>query len=750
MKNLDSEGHVTGKSVFLDDIPLLRSTMFAVPSGSEIAHGCIKEIDISDALAAPGVETVLTWKDIPGENQIGGILADEPLLSSGKVDFASQPLAIVVARSERLARMGVKLIRVEYEQQKPVTDAREAHRLGQFLFPPRTFTLGDIRAAWPECRYIFEGKSDSGAQEHVYLETQGAYVWISENGNLTVHSATQGPTQVQKAVAKVLGIPMNRVEVDVRRLGGGFGGKEDQATAWAVMAALAAHKTGKPVKLVLSRHDDLYMTGKRHPYSADFRIGLSKELKILAWEVTWYQNGGAAADLSPAILERTLLHSTNSYYIPNVKATAFSCRTNLPPNTAFRGFGAPQAMFAIESAISLAADKLGIPASRIQEKNLLADNDLFPYGQKTENAHAIRCWEEVKHFYRVEDRINEIKAFNRSNLFYRKGISMMPVCFGISFTNTSMNRAQALVHIYQDGSIGISTGAVEMGQGVNTRLIQVAAQAFSVHPDRIKPETTNTSRVANTSPTAASSGADLNGKALQVACTALTERLKQKAAQLTGSEAASITILNEKILNKGEDTGITWESLIRTALLDRINLSQTGHYATPVIWFDKKTEKGHPFAYHVFGTAVTVVTLDCLRGEYSVDSVQIVHDSGANMNRELDMAQIEGAVVQGIGWMTMEEIRFDENGKLLSNSLSNYKIPDVFSAPKQFDCIFLQTEGPQMALSGSKAIGEPPFMYGIGTWFALLDAMKAFKPDLQPVYDAPLTPEKVLLMLYKP
>jgi xanthine dehydrogenase large subunit len=749
MKNIDSTGHVTGRSVFLDDIPVISGTMHAVVFASGIALGRIKVIDLTSALALQGVVRILTAKDIPGENQIGGILPDEPLFANTEVHFVGQPIALVVAKTERIARRARNLIRIEYEEHPPVTDPREAKEKGLLLFPPRTFQTGDVASTWQKCDHVFEGTAESGGQEHLYLETQGAYAYPRENSNLMVHSATQGPTIVQKTIAGILGVPMHRIEVDVQRLGGAFGGKEDQATAWASMAALAAFILQKPVKLVLSRHDDIYMTGKRHPYSSDFRIGLSKDLKILAWEVTYYQNGGAATDLSMPILERTLFHATNSYFIPNVTATAYSCKTNLPPNTAFRGFGAPQAIFVMESAIALAASELGIPARIIQEKNLIKDQDPFHYGQMAKNANAILSWRETCESYHLEEQEEEVELFNRSGSIFRKGLSIMPVCFGISFTNTPMNQARALVHIYQDGSIGISTGAVEMGQGVNTKMKQVASQVFSVDPARVKLETTNTGRVANTSPTAASSGADLNGKALQQACNELLIRIKGTAAKMTNTDSVQITIMNENVIVNGEKTGIRWEELIKTAFLDRVNLTQTGHYATPGINFDKSTQKGSPFAYHVYGSALTTVTLDCLRGRYWVDSVQIVHDFGTSMNSDIDLGQVEGGVVQGIGWMTMEQVLYNQKGQLLSNSLSTYKVPDIYSAPKIIHIKPLQSEGPELAIMRSKAIGEPPLLYGIGTFFALQNAIRSFNPEAKMIFDAPLTPEKVLMALYQ-
>ncbi len=749
MKNIDSRGHVTGRSVYLDDIPLVQGTLQAAVFVSPIAHGHLVSLDLTAARAVSGLVAIFTADDIPGENQIGGIIADEPLLADKKVHFAGQPIALLVAETAAAAQKAVRLIRAEFSELPPILDVREAAAKGQLLFPARVFQCGDVDAAWSECRHVFSGIAESGGQEHLYLETQGAYALPEENNCLLVHSSTQAPTAIQKTVARVVGIPMHRVEVDVQRLGGAFGGKEDQAGPWAALAAMAAYILQQPVKLVLSRHDDLSMTGKRHSYSSDYSIGLSEDLKIIAWQVTFYQNGGAAADLSGPVLERSLFHATNSYAIANVKATGISCLTNLPPNTAFRGFGAPQAMFVMESAIARAAAELGVAPRMIQEKNLLAENDSFHYGQTVKQCHARQSWQETMQIWQVEKMAEEIDRFNRSGSCFRKGLALMPVCFGISFTSTFMNQARALVHVYQDGSVGVSTGAVEMGQGVNTRLKQVAAQVFSIDPARIKLESTNTSRVANTSPTAASSGADLNGKALQNACETILARLQVLAAELHNSNVSAITLENEEVCLHGTGVGMSWQQLIEAACMNRLNLSAKGHYATPHIWFDREKARGDAFAYHVYGTAVITVTLDCLRGIYEVDAVRIVHDFGKSMNLDLDFGQVEGAVVQGIGWMTMEEIQYDRRGRLLANALANYKIPDLYAAPAEIDCRVLECEGPQAAILQAKAIGEPPFMYGIGAFFALQNAIRAFNPACQLEFKAPLTPEKVLLLLYQ-
>ena len=542
---------------------------------------------------------------------------------------------------------------------------------------------------------------------------------------------------------------MHKIEVDVTRLGGGFGGKEDQATPWAVMAAVAVQHLKKPVKYVLNRHDDMRMTGKRHPYSSFYKIGFTKDLKIKAFEVEFLQNSGAAADLSPAIAERTLFHATNSYFIPNVKTTVYSCKTNLPPNTAFRGFGGPQGMFVIESAIADAANKLNINRSLIQEANLLDENDEFSYGQIASEVQAKDSWFAAKEKFKLEKLEIEIKDFNKENQLYKKGISLMPIAFGISFTNTPMNHARALIHIYQDGSVGVSTGAVEMGQSVNTKMLQVAQNILGISADKIKLETTNTTRVANTSPTAASSTADLNGKAVEMACNCLVERLTKVASQILSSEEKKIYFKNNFVFVDHKKSDISWEKIIEQAMLQRVSLSENAHYATPIIHFDKSKEKGHPFAYHVYGTAITTVTVDCLRGIYKIDSVKIVHDFGKSMNLGIDIGQVEGALAQGIGWMTMEEISYNSEGKLLSNALSTYKVPDIFSAPKTIETIPLETEGNEMAIQKSKAVGEPPLMYGIGTYFAIQQAVKKFNPNYKLKFHAPFTPEKVLMALYE-
>ncbi len=737
--------HTKGESIFVDDIPEPKNVLHTAVFVSSIPHGKIKKLDIQPAVEYEGVVKVIIAKDIPGENQLGRIIQDEELLAEKLVDFIGQPIAVIYAETKAQAEKAQELIVVEFEELPGIFDPREAAKKGSLIAPSRTFTLGDIDSVWENCETIVEGRADSGGQDHVYMETQGCLAIPQEEGRLLLYSATQNPSTVQSTVADILAYDMNNIEVDVRRIGGGFGGKEDQATAWAAICALGAYYTKRPVKLVLDRHEDMVVTGKRHPYSTDYKIGLDKEGKILAFEADYYQNAGAAADLSTAILGRTLFHATNAYFIPNVRVTAFSCKTNLVPFTAMRGFGAPQAMYVMECAISHIADESGIPVSVLQEKNLLDEGDQFPYGMQVENATAKRSFSQVLQDSNFQELKRNQEEFNKTSKFIKKGISVMPVCFGISFTATFMNQAGALVNVYWDGSVGVSTGAIEMGQGVYTKIKTIAARALSINPERIRIESTNTTRVINTSPTSASSGADLNGKATEIACRKIIERLLNVASQKLGE--GTIGIENEKIFLDGKKTDLSWKELVWEAYINRVNLAAQAYYATPGIHFDNEKEKGQPFAYHAFGTAVTEVTVDCLRGTYTMDKVHVVHDAGKSLNYLIDLGQVEGGLVQGMGWVTLEELVY-ENGKLISDGLATYKVPDVHFAP-EIETKFLEDVENPYAVLKSKAIGEPPFMYGIGAYFALKNAAQAFNKDKKWCFSAPLTPEKLLLYLYE-
>lgn len=749
MKHLDSAAHTRGESAYVDDATPPDRLLHAAVFGSPIAHGTLRRLDVEVARRQDGVVAVLTAEDIPGENQIGPIIPDEELLATQQVHFIGQPVAVVYAESPEQARRALASIDCDIDPLPVVTDPRQAYALGEIIDKPRELTLGDVDTAWEGCDVIVEGSCDIGGQEHVYLETQRARALPLEGRQLRVESSTQSPYATQKTIARVLGVALHCIEVDVKRLGGGFGGKEDQASPWAGFAALGAWHTRRPVELVLRRDEDLRMTGKRHPYLADFKMGLAKDGKIVAYEARFFQNSGASADLSTPVLDRTLFHSTNSYFIPHLRVWGVCCRTHLPPNTAFRGFGGPQGMFVIESALDKAAEALKMRREDLQRHNLLVDGDVFPYGQEVLEGRAERTWDEGIDLYDLEGMRRRVEEHNANHIESKKGYALMPICFGISFTATHMNQAGALVHVYTDGSVSVSTGGVEMGQGISTNVATVVARTLGIEDRRVKVETTNTTRIANMSASAASSTSLLNGNAALLACQSILRRLKDLAAEkLELPDSDRVTLVDEQVLVDGETTDWTWQRLVQEAYLSRVALSAHEHFATPNIWFDPKEGKGRPFAYHVFGTALTEVTVDVLRGTYDIDRVKILHDLGRPLNATVDLGQVEGGLAQGLGWMTLEDLRYAADGRLMSHALATYKVPDVYFMPDDLEVRFLENAGNPLGPFHNKAVGEPPLMYGIGVFFALRHALKAYRGDAELPFDAPLTPERVMLQLH--
>jgi xanthine dehydrogenase large subunit len=743
----ETELHALGRSQFVDDLPLPPGTLHAVPVLSDLAHGRLIGIDTGAALALPGVIAVLTAADIPGANRIGVVVDDEPLMAEGEVCYAGQVLALVVAESVGIARRASALVRAELEALPACLEPRAAQQLGALFAPPRSFSCGDVDLAFANCAHVVSGTVASGGQEHVYLETQAALAIPRDDGGMVVHASSQSPSVTQAGIARVLGLAMHHVEVDVKRLGGGFGGKESQATPWAAFAALAAWHCKAPVKLVLSRSDDMRATGKRHPYTSDYRIGLDEDWRIQAYEVTFFQNAGAYTDLSLAILERSLFHDGGSYAIPNLRATAYSCRTHLPPFTAMRGFGGPQAMLVLEAAIGHVARESGMPASVIQARSLLGEGDAFPYGQMAERCRAQACWDEACVRFELERRQEEIAHFNAGSPLMKKGLACMPIAFGISFTHLPLNQGSALLHAYGDGSVGFTTGAVEMGQGVNRKLRRVVAEELGLPLENIRDESTNTTRVANVSPSAASVTTDLNGKALVRACAALRARLLVLASERLGLPAENLRLHQGAVWQGEAPTDLDWASLVRLAYGARISLSAQAHWATPELHFDATCEQGHPFAYHVYGTALVEVSLDWLRGTGRIERVEVVHDAGRSLDFQTDRGQVEGGIVQGLGWLTSEELIFDGAGRLKSDSLSGYKPPDIHAAP-EIVVHFLEAADEPNGLLLAKAVGEPPLLYAIGAYSALMDALHAARPARVLPLDAPLTPERLLLALY--
>lgn len=734
-----------GEARFTGDLPLPPGTLHAMVATSPQAHARFNGIDRSAALAEPGVVAVLTAADIPGTNDIGNLFRGEPLLAADTVHCVGEPYALVVADSADAAWRGAQKLRAEWQPLPAIFDVRAAYAAGQLIQPPRTFALGDVDAAWASCTTVVSGRIELGSAEHVYMETQCALAIPRDDGGLKIHSATQSPSGVHKAVAAISGLPMHLIEVEVERLGGGFGGKEEQATPWACLAALAALRLRRPVRLQLDRPDDMRLTGKRHPYSADYRLGLDAQGNFLAYEATLYQNAGCTADLSTAILERSLLHATNAYRLPNVRVTAASCRTNLPSNTAFRGFGAPQAIFVLEAAIRRAARQLGIAPESLQRQNLLHTGDAFPYGMTAADDRATACWDELSSHFDLAGRQQAVAQFNASGGPLRKGLTVVPVCFGISFTATLLNQAEALLHVYADGSVSITTGAVDMGQGVQHRIRRVVALTLGVDEARVHVASTSTRSVANVSPTAASTGADLNGEAARQAALRILAGLRPLAAELLACPPAAVVFAHDAA-TQADGRRIAWPELIVAAYARRVPLSALAHYATPGLHFDPSANQGRPFAYHVMGAALVEATVDVLRGTGRIDRVAVVHDVGLSLDPTLDRGQIEGAIVQGIGWMTSEEILYDENGRLLTDTLASYKIPDLYDAPA-ID-IRLRQDAGAAGLLGSKAVGEPPLIYGLGAYFALRAAMAAWRPLPDEVQQTPLTAERIFTQLH--
>jgi xanthine dehydrogenase large subunit len=738
--------NVRGETRYIDDRPepagLLHSAVVQAPC----ARGLLTGLDTAAALALDPSVRIVTAADIPGENQLGTAVPDEPLLvaAGSEWGYRGQPLALVLAGSVGLARRAAALVTVAHEKLEPVLDPRVAKERGLIILAPRTQACGDTKAGFAASALVIEGRVDSGGQEHVYLETQAALAEPLEGRAMRVTSGTQHPTGVQEGIARVLGLPMHLVEVEAPRLGGGFGGKEDQAAEWAALAALGARVTGRPVKLVLSRKDDMTMTGKRHPYTSDYKIGVDAEGKILAFEADYYQNSGAICDLSPAILSRTLFHAAGSYRIPSLRVTGYMCRTNLPPFTAFRGFGAPQAFFVIEAALDAVSRKTGIDPVELRRRNLLAEGDSFHFGMPVEACRASVCLERLLEKSRWTELRAEISAHNSTHRIEKRGAAIMPVCFGISFTKLLMNQGGALVHVYNDGSVLVSTGAVEMGQQVSRKIARVAATAFGIGIDKVRVERTTTLTVANTFPTAASTGSDINGMAALAACVDIRARLLSVAAGILGAPVGELRIEGGRVMRNGSPTPLAWEELVTRTHEARVDLSAHGFYATPELFYDMKAEFGSPFAYHVYGCAAVQATVDVLRGTYKLDAAWIVHDGGESIDRAVDLGQIEGALAQGLGWALLEDLRFDEAGKLVSDTLSTYKVPDLHFMPPRIETEFLEGLPNPKAVMRSKAIGEPPLVYGLAGYFAVLDAIRAARPEAAGLYDLPLTPEKVL------
>lgn len=746
--HISGRDHVTGRSWFIDDIPKPRNLLYVKILPSPIAHGKIVALNTEKAKAFPGVYAVITAEDIPGENQIGGIIQDEVCLAGGHVQFVGEPIAIVAAESIEAAEAALSKIDLKIEEETPVLTVKEAMSKNQFVGPVRKIERGDVAAVFSNCPNYLEGVICNEGQEHFYLETQSALTIPEDNGGITVYSSSQNPNEIQRMVANVLGLSQHQVTVDIKRLGGGFGGKETQATAWACIAALVTYHTGRPAELRLTRDEDMLCTGKRHAFENYYKVAFDKEGKILAYEVELNSNCGAVADVSTSVLERAMLHAENCYQIQNIKIIGRPCKTNLHPATAFRGFGGPQGIFAIESVLQRIAHTLDLDPYDVRMKNMYREGDIAPYGEEIINAeHIGSVFEKLRKDSKWDERKKQIAEFNKKNKYYKKGIGITPVKFGISFTAAHLNQGSALILIYIDGSISVTHGAIEMGQEVNTKIAQIAATNFGVPLQAIRIESNNTKRVANVSPTAASSGCDINGHAVENASLEIMKRLRELAARLYPAteelhfeNGFVYPVIDNKV--DYENPCTTFKDLVKKAYFERIDLSAHGFYATPGIHFDRETGQGHPFLYYVFGAAVSEVTVDLLTGHTSLDFAHIIHDCGSSINPRVDVGQIQGAFAQGIGWVTTEELVYNDSGRLLSSSPATYKIPTIGDMPEELYVELLEGSINEQGIKRSKAIGEPPFVYGESVFFAIADALSStgkYPVDLS----IPATPEKI-------
>ncbi len=749
-------GHVTGQSIYIDDIPRVRGELIVEFFWGPVSHGKILSLDLSDAWKVDGVVGLFTAKDL-AHNTFGPIIQDETLLAEDEILFMGHPIVVIAATSRESIRNAKRAIRLEVEELVPILTIDEAIAAGCFIGEERRIVCGDVDSALAGSEGVLEGVFVSHGQDHFYLESQAAIVYPGENDTLTIHSSTQHPSEVQHVTSELLGLQLNQIVVITKRMGGGFGGKECQATHPAVMAALVAQKTRRAARIVYTKDDDMQVTGKRHPFQSRFRVGHTAEGLITALDVQLFSDGGAYADLSPAVMGRAMTHIDNAYYLPNARIVGKVCRTHMPPNTAFRGFGGPQGVATIENIIEELSLKLGIDAAQIRRINMYGTGEraLTPYRQHFEHNNLPRLFDELMKRSAYVDRRAEVEEFNRTSKTHLKGISITGVKFGISFNTKFLNQANALVNIYGDGTVQVSTGATEMGQGVNTKIRQLVADEFSIDPSHVVVMTTSTEKNNNTSATAASSAADLNGSAAVDACRQLKERLVASAADFFFLADESVERSEESVeFREGlvfdrrapEARRMTFPELIRFAYLERIDLGARGFYATPGLSWDWVTGVGSPFRYFTQGWAVSEISLDRATGEVVVERSDVLMDIGRPINPGIDHGQMTGAFVQGMGWVTTESLRYAPSGELWSHSPTTYKIPNIQDVPRTFNVDYVEIDN-SVNIRGSKAAGEPPLLLAISVWTAIKHALSFASGGRIPQLDLPATNEEIVMRL---
>ncbi len=738
--------HVTGQAMYIDDLRLPAGTLHLAPGYAPIACGRVTTLDLEPVRAAPGVITVLVAKDIPGKNDISPKeIGDDPVLVRDQVMFYGQVLFVVVAETRDQARRAARLARIATAPSMPAIDVDDALVAATTVLPDYVFERGDVSHEIEHAPKHITGEFRLGGQEHFYLEGQVAFAIPGEDGDMFVHSSTQHPTEVQHVVAHMLGLHDNAVTVEVRRMGGGFGGKESQATQWAALAALAAWKTGRPCKMRLDRDDDMTMTGKRHDFRVDYSAGFTREGSLRSIDVTLSARCGYSEDLSLGVVDRTMFHADNAYFYPACRILTRRLRTNTVSNTAFRGFGGPQGMLFAERMMDHIAFVTGRDPLDVRMANFYggAGRDKTPYGMRVEDNIVHELVAELERTSDYRDRRQAIAAFNETSPVLKKGIALTPVKFGISFTLIHLNQAGALVHLYRDGSISLNHGGTEMGQGLFVKVAQVVAEEFGVGLDKVKITATSTAKVPNTSPTAASSGTDLNAQAALVACQQIKDRLYDFIEEKWSVARDRVQFRDGHVLVGNRTMPLA--ELATAAHVARVHLSSAGFYKTPLISWDRERVSGRPFYYFAYGAACSEVAVDTMTGEMRVTRVDILHDVGKSLNPAIDIGQIEGGFVQGMGWLTTEELVWDSAGKLQTHAPSTYKIPTASDVPADFRVALFESGGNREdSIFRSKAVGEPPLMLAISVFSAISDAILSLKPTVFPHLDAPATPEAIM------
>jgi xanthine dehydrogenase large subunit len=736
--------HVQGSAEYIDDMLEPAGTLHIALGGSPVARGAIRHVDLADVISMPGVVAVITAAHIPGRNDISPAHADEPVFAHDRVDYHNQPIFAVVATNRDTARRAALRGKIEIAVEKPNVSVEQGKASGERVLPDYAFVGGDAAKAIADAPHRLSGAMHIGGQEHFYLEGQIGLAVPGEDGTILVYSSTQHPSEVQHIVARVLAVPDAFVTCRVRRMGGGFGGKETQATQWAVIAALAARATGKPCKLRLDRDADMAITGKRHDFAVAYSVGYEDDGRIRALDLDMDARCGCSVDLSVGVVDRAMFHADNAYFLPEFKILTRRVKTNTVSNTAFRGFGGPQGIMAIERVIDAIAWERGLDPLDVRKANLYRPGrQVTPYGQTVEDYDiAAPLIDELERTASYRARRNEIRRFNETSPIIKRGIALTPVKFGISFTLTHLNQAGALINVYQDGSISLNHGGTEMGQGLFQKIAQVTAEEFGVGLDRVLITATSTDKVPNTSATAASSGTDLNGMAAQIAARKIKKRLTQFASETWKVPEDLITYRDDRVFIGNES--ITFGELTKKAYAARVSMSASGYYKTPKLHWDRDKAKGRPFFYFAYGAACSEVAIDILSGEMKVRRVDILHDVGRSINPAIDIGQIEGAFVQGMGWLTTEELVYDDKGRLLTHAPSTYKIPVASDVPKDFRVALFAGSNREDTIYHSKAVGEPPLMLGISVFAAIADAVHSVNPGKPVALDAPATPEAIL------